>query len=204
MTIKLYETNRFYVRPFQKEDMTEQYRQWFHDPDVTKHNSHGLFPYTKEQMAKFLAQLESSDDLVWAVIVKGKFSKRTPEQLFGFPMVDSHTGKLIECKHHIGNITLQRINWLYRSAEFACVFGEKDYWGRGYGTEAAKMIFNHGFKRLNLHRIWTGTASTNIGMQKIAEKLGMKKEGVFKEAMFLNGEYVDIIEYGILAKDWIW
>ena len=197
MTIKLYETDRFYVRPFQKEDMTEQYRQWFHDPDVTKHNSHGLFPYTKEQMAKFLAQLESSDDLVWAVIVK---IQKQINPIKHFPNLPPKEYE----DFHIGNITLQCIHQIYRSAEFACVFGEKDYWGRGYGTEAAKMIFNHGFKRLNLHRIWTGTASTNIGMQKIAEKLGMKKEGVFKEAMFLNGEYVDIIEYGILAKDWVW
>jgi len=191
MTIKLYETDRFYVRPFQKEDMTEQYRQWFHDPDVTKHNSHGLFPYTKEQMAKFLAQLESSDDLVWAVIVKNAAlpnNKKAKNSCF--------TGGI-----HIGNVSLQNIHRIYRNAEFACVFGEKDYWGKSYGTEATKMIFNHGFKRLNLHRIWTGTASTNIGMQKIAEKLGMKKEGVFKEAMFLNGEWIDIVEYGILAKD---
>ena len=197
MTIKLYETNRFYVRPFQKEDMTEQYRQWFHDPDVTKHNSHGLFPYTKEQMAKFLAQLESSDNLVWAVMAKPEEKGR------GFPKYEKH-GLYYLDGLHIGNITLQQINWIYRSAEFACVFGKKNYWGKGYGTEAAKMIFNHGFKRLNLHRIWTGTASTNIGMQKIAGKLGMKKEGVFKEAMFLNGEWIDIVEYGILAKDWVW
>ena len=192
--IKLYETDRFYVRPFQKEDMTEQYRQWFHDPDVTKQNSHGLFPYTKEQMAKFLAQLESSDNLVWAVMAKPEEKGRR------FAKYEKH-GLYYLDGLHIGNITLQQINWIYRSAEFACVFGEKNYWGKGYGTEAAKMIFNHGFKRLNLHRIWTGTASTNIGMQKIAGKLGMKKEGVFKEAMFLNGEWIDIVEYGILAKD---
>jgi len=175
----------------------QQYRQWFHDPDVTKYNSHGLFPYTKEQMAKFLAQLESSDNLVWAVMAKPEEKGRR------FAKYEKH-GLYYLDGLHIGNITLQQINWIYRSAEFACVFGKKNYWGKGYGTEAAKMIFNHGFKRLNLHRIWTGTASTNIGMQKIAGKLGMKKEGVFKEAMFLNGEWIDIVEYGILAKDWVW
>jgi RimJ/RimL family protein N-acetyltransferase len=193
MTIKLYKTERFYVRPFTKEDMTEQYRSWFHDADVTRHNSHGLFPYTKEQMARFLAQLESSDDLVWAVIVKPeegkKFVKHTKDGLNYLEGI------------HIGNVSLQNIHRIYRSAEFACVFGEKDYWGKGYGTEAAKMIFNHGFNRLNLHRIFTGTSSTNIGMQKIAKKLGMIHEGTFKEAMFLNGEYVDIYEYGILARE---
>lgn len=189
MTTKLYETERFYVRPFEKSDITEQYRTWFHDAEVTKHNSHGLFPYTKEQMARFLAQLESSDDIVWAVIVKEKAG------------IQAVPGKESIPEIHIGNVTLQRINWIYRSAEFACVFGRKEYWDKGYGTETARTIFNHGFSRLNLHRIWTGTAATNIGMQRIAEKLGMKKEGVFKDAMFLNSKYVDIFEYGILESE---
>lgn len=183
MTIKLYETERFYVRPFTSNDITEQYRQWFFDVEVIRYNSHGLFPYTKNQMEKFIESLESSDDLIWGIFTK--FS----------PYGASLSGL------HIGNVSLQRINWTYRSAEFAIVMGEKDYWDKGYGTEAAKMIISHGFNRLNLHRVWTGTASTNIGMQKIAEKLGMKKEGVFRDAMFLNGQYVDIFEYGLLQGE---
>ena len=183
MTIRLYETKRLYVRPFEKEDITEQYRGWFHDVNVTFYNSHGLFPYTKDQMNRFLAQLESSDDIVWAVI--SKFD---------------HIGKISD-PNHIGNISLQRIDWINRTAEFACVFGEKEYWGKGYCTEAAKLLFRHGFDRLNLHRIFTGTAATNIGMRKVAGKLGMMHEGTFRDAVFLNGEYVDVSEYSILSQE---
>ncbi len=189
MTTKIYETERLYVKSFTKEDMEGNYKNWWTDADVTKHNSHGLFPYTKAQMEAFLARLESSDDIVWAVIAKK-----------GKPILMKY--EFNPNQIHIGNITLQNINWIYRSAEFAVVIGEKEYWSKGYTTEAAQLLISHGFGRLNLHRIWTGTAATNIGMQHVAIKLGMTHEGTFRQAMFLNGGYVDIIEYGILKEEW--
>jgi ribosomal-protein-alanine N-acetyltransferase len=99
---------------------------------------------------------------------------------------------------HIGNISLQSISWVDRSAEIAFVLGEKEYWGKGVMLEAGKMILDHGFNMLNLHRIHCGTTSDNQGMQKLAEKLGMEKEGVRKEALFNNGKFHDVIEYGIM------
>jgi RimJ/RimL family protein N-acetyltransferase len=189
--IVLYETDRLYVRPFTKEDIEGNYKNWFHDQEVTAHNSHGLFPCTESQMNSFLKKLKSLDDLVWAVFVNAREMKSE-----GVPIPPTPILK----KNHIGNITLQNINWVNRSAEFACVFGEKEHWGKGYCTEAAKLLFNHGFSKLNLHRIWTGTAATNIGMQKVAAKLGMKKEGVFRHGTFLNGKYVDILAYGIINE----
>ena len=76
--------------------------------------------------------------------------------------------------------------------------GEPDYWGKGYGYKASKKIIEHGFGKLNLHRCWTGTASTNIGMQKLAVKLGFNAEGVFEDGMFLNGSYENIFVYGMI------
>jgi RimJ/RimL family protein N-acetyltransferase len=54
---------------------------------------------------------------------------------------------------------------------------------------------------INLHRIYCGTSSENIGMQKLANKLGMIKEGQRKDALFKNGKYLDVIEYGIIVKE---
>jgi RimJ/RimL family protein N-acetyltransferase len=61
-------------------------------------------------------------------------------------------------------------------------------------------MIKHGFKVLNLHRIHCGTASNNQGMQKLAEKLGMQKEGIRRDALFKNGKYFDVVEYGIIAE----
>ena len=179
----IYETNKFYVRPFTADDITDEYKSWFIDPDVTKFNSHGLFPYTKNQMQSFLASLESPNNLVWAIIAKVQTLSKFYEI-------------------HIGNISLQNINWINRSAEFAVVIGNKDHWGKGYCTEAAELIFEHGFSKLNLHRIRTGTAETNKGMMKVAMKLGMKLEGVFRDGVYLDGEYVNVMALGILRHEW--
>ena len=194
--IKLYETDRLIVRPFTKEDIQGNYQNWWTDTEVTKYNSHGLFPYTKNQMLSFLERLESSSDIVWAVIVKerGKDLNHPENTIYN---ADENLYYF-----HIGNISLQNINWIYRSAEFACIFGEKEYWGKGYCTEAAKLLFEHGFKKLGLHRIWTGTAETNIGMRSVAVKLKMASEGVFLDGMFLDGQFVNVHTYGVLDKEW--
>ena len=159
-----------------EEEYPTNYLSWLNDPEVTKYNHWGLFPYTSLTRDQYIQELKKSNKIiVWAGLVEGV---------------------------HIGNFTLQSINYIYRSAEFAVVIGEKEYWGKGYTTEAARFLFSHAFQKLNLHRIFTGTAATNLGMRKVAKKLGMTNEGVFIDATFLDGKYVDIYEYGILRETW--
>ena len=54
---------------------------------------------------------------------------------------------------------------------------------------------------MNLHRIYCGTSSENIPMQELALSVGMKKEGRRRQAAFKAGRYLDIIEYGLLKKE---
>jgi RimJ/RimL family protein N-acetyltransferase len=104
---------------------------------------------------------------------------------------------------HVGNISLQNIDLVSRNAEYAIVIGDKNYWGKGVAGEASRLLIAHGFNALNLHRIYCGTSSTNTAMQKLAAKLGMKEEGRRREALYKNGAYADVIEYGLLREDYI-
>ena len=104
---------------------------------------------------------------------------------------------------HIGNISLQNINLLSRNAELAILLGDKNYWGKGYSKEASKILVNHGFTELNLHRIYCGTSADNLAMQNIAGYLGMQQEGRRLEALYKSGKYVDIVEYGVLQRDFV-
>jgi RimJ/RimL family protein N-acetyltransferase len=54
---------------------------------------------------------------------------------------------------------------------------------------------------LNLERIHCGTAAGNAGMQGLARKLGMREEGRRRSHLFLEGERVDVLEYGILREE---
>ena len=88
-----------------------------------------------------------------------------------------------------------------RSAEFAIILGDKEYWGKGIGKEASSLIVKHGFEQMNLHRIYCGTSEENIAMQKLAASLGFKEEGRSRQEMFKNGSFKDVIRYGLLSDE---
>jgi len=166
-----------YLRILEEKDIEGNYAIWLNDPEITIYNSHGRFPMLVEKLKAFVNEAyNSNSSLVLAVVDK-------------------------ETDEHIGNISLQNINWVDRNAEIAFLLGEKRYWGKNRMFDAGKLLINHGFKMLNLHRIYCGTSSENIGMQKLAVKLGMIKEGTRKNAIYKNGNYLDVIEFGLVTKE---
>ena len=155
----------------------KNYYTWFNDSEVCYFNSHGVFPKSCAEMEKSYANIiNTKNNLLLAIIVEGSFE-------------------------HIGNVSLQNIDWISRTAEFAIIIGRKDYWGKNIGAQVAHLIIEHGFKNLNLNRIYCGTASNNVGMQRLAVKVGMIKEGIRRKAFYKNGKYWDIIDYGILKTE---
>jgi len=77
-----------------------------------------------------------------------------------------------------------------------------DSWGRGYTTEAARVLVDFGFRDLQLHRIWADSDPANIASWRVLEKLGMRREGHLVENAWINGEWVDSLIYAILAREW--
>lgn len=167
-----------YLRALEREDLTGNYFQWFNDQEVCRHNSHGRFPNNMEKMEAYLRRAYTDPTLaVYAIICR-------------------------ENDVHVGNICLQMINYVDRSGEFAIVLGEKDYWGKGIAKESSDLILRHGFMTLNLHRIYCGISDDNIAMQKLAIYMGMIEEGRRREAIYKNGVYHDIVEYGVLYREY--
>jgi RimJ/RimL family protein N-acetyltransferase len=170
-----YEKNNILITPFYKRLMDDNYFEWFNKPEVTEFNSHGKFPLLKEDFDDFFTSLKSKNKIVWAIFFK---------------------------HHHIGNISLQSIDWINRTGEIAIIIGNNKYHNNGIGSQVFKFVFYHGFAKLNINKIWLGTASTNKGMIKIAEKLGMSLEGILRDHVYLNGKFVSIQNYGILKDEW--
>ena len=169
---------RVHLRALLEKDLNNNYLQWLNDEEVCRNNAHAIFPNTEQKMKDYFSGLNNQNvHIVLAII-------------------DSASGK------HIGNVSLQNINWVSRNAEFAILMGDKDYWGKGYGEEAAKLVVDYGFNRLNMHRIFCGTLSGNEGMIRLAQKLDMKQEGIRREAIFKNGAYHNIIEFGVLKSEY--
>ncbi|MGE8720197.1 GNAT family N-acetyltransferase [Leptospira terpstrae] len=166
-----------YLRGLQPDDATGNYFKWFNDPEVCFGNSHGVFPMSQKSLLEFIeSSYKSNQQLVFAMIEKKN-------------------------QTHIGNISLQNINWINRTGEFAIFLGEKKYWGKGLALEASNLIVSHGFKVMNLNRIYCGTFSNNHGMIKLAKSLKMTQEGIRRKAIYKNGEYLDMVEFGVLRDE---
>lgn len=191
----IYQNNDLRIVPFEMSShMTERYRSWFHDPETTRFNSYGLFPYTPAAMRNFVSTIENGDPnkIVWAIEIRVGQLACAPGAIPGpLPPV-------VPTWRHVGNCSLQMINWINRSAEFAVVIGEAEARGHGVGKKVCKWLIQHAFIKLNLNRVWTGTVATNMAMRKTAVACGMRQEGTFCEGMFLNGRYEDVIAFGIL------
>jgi ribosomal-protein-alanine N-acetyltransferase len=176
--IKFIEGPRLYLRQLVLADADGPYPAWLNNEMICLGNSHHNFPYSREAARNYIANAEqTTNNLILAIALN-------------------------ETHQHIGNIALQGIHSIYRSAEISILIGEKAAWGRGYAKEAISLLLAHGFKTLNLNRISCGTFSGNLAMQAVARAVGMVEEGVRRKAVFKDGKYVDVHEYGILAEEY--
>jgi len=77
-----------------------------------------------------------------------------------------------------------------------------EYRGQGYATEAARALMDYGFNTLGLHRIHADTSTDNVASWRMMERLGMRREGLLRGAIFEEGKWVDRYVYGMLADEW--
>ncbi len=101
----------------------------------------------------------------------------------------------------IGQIGL--INWA-RDAEHAEVgyLLRRTQWGKGYGTEALHLICAFGIESLRLHRIAATVVEGNLGSTRVLEKVGFRLEGRRRQAARVSRRWVNVLEYGLLRKEW--
>lgn len=89
-----------------------------------------------------------------------------------------------------------------------CWMLNKNFHGKGYAHEAAKAFFDYLFNEKGARRIYAYTEDYNTASQKLCEKLGMRREGLFKEFVtFVNDEngnpiYENTYQYAILKREW--
>ncbi|EON73019.1 GNAT family N-acetyltransferase [Lysinibacillus sphaericus] len=85
--------------------------------------------------------------------------------------------------------------------EIGWVFNPK-YYNKGYASEAAHALLNYGFKDMQLHRIIATCQPQNIPSYKVMEKIGMRKEGYFKQCIPHGDDWWDEYYYAVLAEEW--
>ena len=170
----LLDGSAIFLEGLSQKHICERYVQWLNDKEVCRENRHGDV-YNTLDMTKAYVELVDRSDKVAAFAIIEKTKNR-----------------------HIGNISVSDISWKRNSGEIAIVIGDKRFWGRNIGTEAYKLVIEYAFNMLDLHRLYSGMTTSNIGMIKVSEKSGMACEGIFRDAFLKNGEYRDIVQYAII------
>ncbi|MFX1492429.1 MAG: GNAT family N-acetyltransferase, partial [Promethearchaeota archaeon] len=108
---------------------------------------------------------------------------------------------LKETNQLIGTCGLFALSRINRKAELMIVIYNKEYWGKGFGTEAIQLLLNYGFKQLNLNRILLFSHDDNTRAQHIYEKIGFKPGGKRRQASYFEGAYHDLLLYDLLASE---
>ena len=101
----------------------------------------------------------------------------------------------------IGTCSYEKIDKLNLSGEIGYDL-LKEYWGRGFMTEALRIIIEYGFENLNLNRIEAHTAAINTASRDLLRKLGFSEEGIFRDSSFFRGEFRDDCTYSLLRREW--
>jgi len=101
----------------------------------------------------------------------------------------------------VGMVSLMRIDYVHRNAEYNAMVGERASQNRGIGTEATRAMVRHGFFDLNLHRIYVSILRENISSIRMCEKAGFREEGTIRQGAYKNGTYHDLVLMGVLKSD---
>ena len=101
----------------------------------------------------------------------------------------------------IGDVRLIEIDTAHGRAELGIAIGEKDCWGRGYGTDAIRRVLRHAFGELGLRRVWLITDADNARGIRCYKKCGFVWEGVLRGHRLRYGRPLDMIAMGVLREE---
>ena len=164
-----------------KEDDVERAVVFINDEEVKKLlDSNTPFPMTKWQEEDWIKSRKVGADLT-----------------YDFAIEDLETGK------YIGGCSINECNLKNRNCTIGIMIGDKEYWGKGYGSDALKVLIKFIFEEVNMKKIKLGVFSFNNRAIACYKKVGFKEEGILKNELYRSGKYYDIVQMAIFKDEWI-
>ncbi len=102
----------------------------------------------------------------------------------------------------IGQCALFRLDEVAQTCELGIAIGDKSYWGRGYGSDAIRTLLEYAFRLRNIRKVSLTVNGTNTRAIHAYQKCGFQEEGRLREHVWSNGAYVDLVQMGILRREW--
>lgn len=177
------ETERLILRPFEDSDAADVL-EYLENPAV-----HCFYSMKLDSLdaAKVEMRRRETDELYLAIQLKK--SSKVIGEIFGHPEGTDPEDKT-------------------RDTFSPCWMLNLEYSGKGYAYEAAYAYFDFLFNEKGIRRIYAYTEDTNLRSQHLCERLGMRREGLFREFVsFINNPdgsplYENTMQYAILKKEW--
>ena len=167
---------RIFLRPFSRDDLP-YIQKWSGDAELRRLIGE-VAPMSRADTEKWYRELLVDKDRVWFAIVLKKGDRV------------------------IGEAGLLRMFRPWRNTDMTIIIGEKDEWGKGYGTEAGRLLLDYTFRQLGFHRISIGVVGFNKRALRFWENLGFKKEGVERDEYYYDNEYSDGVMMSILKDEY--
>ncbi len=108
-----------------------------------------------------------------------------------------------ELNKDVGSVYIRDIDTQHRKGEFGIFIGIPEARNKGIGSKATKLILEYGFKVLKLNRIYLRVLSKNIVAISSYQKSGFIQDGLFRQDVFVDKKYEDVIFMSVLHEDYI-
>lgn len=166
---------RIYLRAISKHD-ADMLLRWRNSDHVRKNSSFQHRISCKEHAAWLKKTLKDKSRITYLIIVK-------------------------EGRKPIGKIGLKNIDIINKRAEMEKMIGEKDFQGKGYATEAARLLLKHIFENMRLLKIYAHVLESNAVNIRLNKKTGFKVEGLFRNHFFIKNKFVNVVYMGLLREE---
>ncbi len=120
---------------------------------------------------------------------------KAPDRVFLWLIVDLATDRPIGWCGLLGRDASNR------RATVSVLIGEKDYWGKGFGEDALRLLLTYGFRLLNLHSVELIVYENNPRAQRCYEKLGFRVVGRRRQAQIVGREMIDVLLMDLLEEE---
>jgi len=159
-----------------RRDLLPTYQRWINDLTVVRNLALPLLPVTAEAEAAWYDRTVASSDAVFTIYERSTWRP-------------------------IGNAGLHQIDHRHGTAEFGIMIGEADARGRGYGTEATRLMLDYAFTVLGLHNVMLRVYAYNLPAHRAYSKAGFREFGRRREAVRMGGRWWDVIYMECLASE---
>ena len=189
ITQTLFEGQRIRLAPIDHEKDPEVAARWTYDAAYLR--GLGLTPVRPLSAAQIKKKYETLEKEMEESRALFHFALRTrPEQ-------EGEESRLL------GFASITWIEWSHGNGNLQVAIGERKERGKGYGSEALRLLLHYAFAELNLFRVSAVVGGSNLAALRLSQKFGFVEEARRRKALLSDGQIYDLLHMGLLRQEWL-